>query len=78
MVVCKAVKAKLYSIRASKFLTDDRCQLFPRAGRTPRALRALSISLKVAAPAFWIPWTTGIRFAANSSACVYRKPYPSW
>jgi hypothetical protein len=45
-------KDERYSIRASRFLTDDRCQLLPRAGRIPRALRALAISLRVAAPAF--------------------------
>jgi hypothetical protein len=57
-----------YSIRASRFLTDDRCHLPPRVGRTPRALRALAISLRVSAPAFRIAWIAGIRFVANSSA----------
>ena len=69
-----------YSIRANRFLTDDRCQLLPRAGRTPRALSALAISLKVAAPAFRTAWITGIRSVANSSAtcaCARRPIEPA-
>jgi hypothetical protein len=63
--------------RANRFLTDDRCHLAPRAGRTPRALRTPAISLKVVAPAFWIAWTTGIRFVANSSATCAWAMRPS-
>jgi hypothetical protein len=66
-----------YSIRASRFLMDDRCQLLPRAGRTPRASSALAISLKVAAPAFWIAWIRGISFVANSSATCAWAMRPS-
>jgi hypothetical protein len=62
------IKGGCYSIRASRFLTDDRCHLPPRAGRTPRPFRALAISARVSALAFRIAWITGIRFVANSSA----------
>src|SRR3982074_1485780 len=73
-------RVERYSIRASRFLTDDRCQLLPRAGRTPRALRALAMSHRVIAPAVRIAWIAGIRFAANSSAlctCAARPIEPA-
>src|SRR6267142_1226216 len=63
-----------------RFLTEDRCQLLPRGGRTPRPLRALAISLRVFAPAFRIASSMGIRPVANSSAactCAMRPREPA-
>jgi hypothetical protein len=74
------IKGGRYSIRASRFLTDDRCHLLPRAGRTPRPFRALAISARLSAPAFRIAWTKGVTFVANSSAtcaCARRPIEPA-
>src|SRR3981189_3563286 len=63
-----------------RFRTEDRCQLLPRGGRTPRPLRALAISLRVFAPAFRIASSMGTRSVANSSAactCAMRPREPA-
>jgi hypothetical protein len=66
--------------RASKLAIDEAYQVAPRAGRTPRSLRAREIASRDVAPVTGMALTIGSSPAANASAaaaCAIRPRHPA-